>query len=407
MIKRYILILLLVLAFVKSYSQNESLQTDTVLHKLLIDDVLSSKPFQMTYFAVPLFVTGSMYDYHHLEYRDFKRNFFKDFSTNIDDYLQFSPIAITYALKVCGVESKSSWKELILSSAFAYAIAFGSAKTLKANIYYKRPDATGNNSFPSGHTTFAFMNAHILAKEYGEKSWLFALAAYSLSSTTGIMRVMNERHWLGDVVAGAGLGVLSTEVAYLLKDAIMGNKSQTFVPTVEESREEKPSFVAINTTFNHSLNNYKLNNNRELNINDGAAVGFESAYFYHKFFGVGISADHSSYKSAKINMWQDSTLSFYYSGINHYFSYPIYHRMFLGAKIGAGISRNIENTLLDGIIESQYRLRYNLGASLSFWVKRNTFLRFFADYTHSQLKIEDKDNHFRTINLGAAAAFHF
>jgi membrane-associated phospholipid phosphatase len=36
-----------------------------------------------------------------------------------------------------------------------------------------------------------------------------------MASLIGIARVYNNRHWVSDVVAGAGIGILSTKIVYL------------------------------------------------------------------------------------------------------------------------------------------------------------------------------------------------
>jgi len=51
-------------------------------------------------------------------------------------------------------------------------------------------------------------------KELREKSKLFSVLAYSLASVTGILRILNNKHWLPDVMLGAGIGILSTNLSY-------------------------------------------------------------------------------------------------------------------------------------------------------------------------------------------------
>ncbi|MCQ2327670.1 MAG: phosphatase PAP2 family protein [Bacteroidales bacterium] len=372
------------------------------------DKVLTFKPVEVLYKGTPLLVEGILMKEHQIDFRDFSYTHFPNFSTDIDTYTQFAPLGLTYALKLCGVESKSSWKDLVFATAFSYALGFGTIKAIKNSVYEKRPDISGNNSFPSGHTGIAFLNAQILCREYGQTSWWIPAIGYSFASATGIMRVMQNRHWIGDVVAGAGLGILATETSYFLKDLFLyREESPRFFPSIEESKEEKPSFVDIAVTFNHSFNKYKLSNNTFLDILDGAGTGIEATYFYNKHIGTGILADYSAYKLKNPNIHSDSTMSFYFAGLSQYFSFPICHRVYLGARAGVGINHIAKNNILNGIVPSQFMMRYNLGLNLSFWVQRNALLRFFADYTHSDLEIENQTLDFKTINLGAGAAFHF
>jgi membrane-associated phospholipid phosphatase len=52
-------------------------------------------------------------------------------------------------------------------------------------------------------------------KEFGEKSIWFSVGAYSCATTVAVLRVVHNAHWISDVVAGAGFGILSTEFIYL------------------------------------------------------------------------------------------------------------------------------------------------------------------------------------------------
>ena len=117
---------------------------------------------------------------------------------------------------------------------------FGAVTTLKYTTDQVRPDGSSANSFPSGHTANAFFGATILAKEYADKSVLIAIGGYSVATATGALRILNNRHWASDVLAGAGIGILSGEVAYIvypwLKDKLGRNgknRSVVFVPTYD------------------------------------------------------------------------------------------------------------------------------------------------------------------------------
>ena len=45
--------------------------------------------------------------------------------------------------------------------------------------------------------------------------WI-GVAGYAVAAGTGFFRMYNNRHWLTDVLAGAGIGILSAEIAYWL-----------------------------------------------------------------------------------------------------------------------------------------------------------------------------------------------
>ena len=77
-----------------------------------------------------------------------------------------------------------------------------------------RPDG-GPHSFPSGHTANAFLGAHVAWKEFKDSCPVLAYSGYALATFVACSRLYNNRHWVADVIAGAGFGILSVELAYL------------------------------------------------------------------------------------------------------------------------------------------------------------------------------------------------
>ena len=64
-------------------------------------------------------------------------------------------------------------------------------------------------SFPSGHTSNAFLGAHMAYKEFKDSSPILAYSGYAIAAFVAGSRLYNNRHWVADVVAGAGFGILS------------------------------------------------------------------------------------------------------------------------------------------------------------------------------------------------------
>lgn len=132
-----------------------------------------------------------------------------------DDYLQYVPIAAYSALDFTGVKAKHNFLERTVVAATSYIFMAAIVNVMKFTIPVLRPDGSAWNSFPSGHTATAFTGAHLLFREYKETSPWIGIAGYATATTIGVMRMLNKRHWLSDVAAGAGIGILSVELSYL------------------------------------------------------------------------------------------------------------------------------------------------------------------------------------------------
>jgi len=134
----------------------------------------------------------------------------------IDDFTQHAPATAVYALNIAGVRGKHRFIDRTLIFGTSYLIMGASVKVLKNNITVKRPDNVSKNSFPSGHTATAFMGAEFLYQEYKDVSIWYGISGYLVAASTGFLRIHNNKHWFSDVVAGAGIGILSTKIAYWL-----------------------------------------------------------------------------------------------------------------------------------------------------------------------------------------------
>lgn len=173
------------------------------------------------------------------------------FAAHIDDYLQFAPVMAVYGLNLAGIKGKHSIVAVTGLFLLSEGIMNGSVHTLKSITARERPNHSGFNSFPSGHTANAFAMAELLNQEYKEVSPWYGYAGYTVATATGILRMYNNKHWLSDVVAGAGFGILSTKVAYILYPKLKrlvlgkGEHNYTFIPAYQQ----KTIGFAFNATF--------------------------------------------------------------------------------------------------------------------------------------------------------------
>lgn len=148
------------------------------------------------------------------EVRDFLNEWRGDHRTEVDDYLQYVPLASVYGFSLLGAEAKHNYIDRTLELATAYVAVGVIVNGIKYTVRAPRPDGSSNNSFPSGHTSTTFMGAELVRIEYGEEHPWLAVGAYTIAAATGVLRVYNERHWFTDVFAGAGVGILSARIGY-------------------------------------------------------------------------------------------------------------------------------------------------------------------------------------------------
>ena len=147
-----------------------------------------------------------------------------EFEMKFDDYLQYAPWAAHLAMGACGVKGVSKNRYQVLTAdALAAVMMAATVKGLKICVNRTRPNGE-EESFPSGHTAKAFMGATLLAHEYGHRSVWIPIAGYTAATATGVMRVLNNRHHLSDVVVGAAVGILTAELAYWATDAIFNDR---------------------------------------------------------------------------------------------------------------------------------------------------------------------------------------
>ena len=171
---------------------------------------------------------------------DIRTKLGRDFHFKIDDYFQYVPIAEMYLADVFHIEAKNHWfdqtKYLVISNMITAAITHA----LKRTTLKTRPDFSTEHSFPSGHTSFSFTNASVLMHEFKDSTPVLAYSGYFFSTTTAAFRVLNNRHWLSDVLVGAGIGILVTEIVYYFEplknfNPFKKNNNINFAPVINQN----------------------------------------------------------------------------------------------------------------------------------------------------------------------------
>lgn len=121
-----------------------------------------------------------------------------------DDWATASDVGVgSLVLWSIGVPAIKGDTQGALQAGASDAVAFGLAQGLKQAFPEQRPDGSGNDSFPSGHTATAFAAATSILERRGPGEGIPALA---LASFVGLARVQADKHHWYDVVAGAAIG---------------------------------------------------------------------------------------------------------------------------------------------------------------------------------------------------------
>jgi membrane-associated phospholipid phosphatase len=199
---------------------------DTTLHKYQTPPDATRQPWYrgklVRASVVPAVLIGygiSVYDDHGFyssrrAQADLQRNF-PNFNNHLDNYLQYAPYLELGAVLAFGVDGRNDRVNLALIVAKSELLMLGMTEITKRATHHLRPDGSDHRSFPSGHTSQAFLAASIVHTELRDKSQWYGVGAYAVATTVGAFRMLNNKHWESDVFAGAGYGILAAHLAYL------------------------------------------------------------------------------------------------------------------------------------------------------------------------------------------------
>lgn len=224
--KNQLLLLLLLLFVIPSISQEDTTAVDvkTVakIDQIPIGLPAESNPKRVTFFsrawapiALSLISIDLMRGSTKYGLQTLARSFVADtFRTSVDDWIHYAPIVTMYAADLFKVPAKNTvWNQtkfLVISEAVTAGIVW----SLKVGLGVLRPDSTTFTAYPSGHTSQAFVQSQVLFNEFRATAPLLAASGFLFSTTTGALRVLNNRHWVPDILLGAGIGMLVTNAVY-------------------------------------------------------------------------------------------------------------------------------------------------------------------------------------------------
>jgi hypothetical protein len=305
------------------------------------------------------------------------------------------PLAANWALKSAGIKSRSKTERMLTANAMALAISFGTSEALKHTIREGRPDMSNLNSFPSGHTSFAFVSATILSREYGYISPWVTIGGYTTAASTELLRIHHNKHWMNDLYMGAGIGVMSTNLAYFLTDKIFGadaiNKPELRRRDVERLLKfnEKPSgftFVSGTEIGDHTI---RFDDAR---IKTGASfsAGADVAYFITQkvaaeFITRVVNAQAKVFDTP--NIFTGGHLNIYHFDLGAKMSWPYALGKRLSTRAFAGMRHMNGDCLTDGTksytIPNETKFELGAGVTYDCLDTQNYAWGFTCDYYHT------------------------
>lgn len=375
-----------------------------------MDNIGQKRLFQATYLGLPLIATGLLEKHFDDKFRRLRNGVMPEFDYRLDNYTQMAPAAILLGLKAAGVPSRSSWGRMLVSDAISIALMTGVVQGLKHTTDVARPDGTNKQSFPSGHTATAFMTATMLSKEYGHISPWVSVGAYSVATATGLMRMANNKHWLSDVMVGAGIGILSTEFGYWIADAFMKDKGLNIRELQEEERlgRNNPSFLGLYMGFNVPLSKFHTDGGTTYQAATGTVLGVEGAYFFNRNLGFGGRTTFSNIQLiVNDTASPDNTVNFYTFCLGPYFSLPLTLRWTVDTKLLATLTQYNTTKIENNYIQCDTGLGIGTGFSINYRVKKHFGFGLFSDYNIQPAHSQNCRAYVHTLTLGTKAAIRF
>ena len=390
----------------------------SIIKEAILEDSLAREEMRFNRDGILMPVRGLIQTFTHRDFNNLPGPFRESGSaTRWGDYgLALSPLAATWIMKACGVKSRSTTRRMLTSNAMAVGLTVGVTQLLKNTVSETRPDGTSTSSFPSMHASLAFMGATILSREYGHISPWITIGGYTAATGTQMLRIGHNAHWMNDIAMGAGIGVVSTHLAYFLTDRLIGDKGIRRMPF-------SPSELAQLQAWNHRPSGFRLisgteTNGRSLDVTDFAeaeagfdmtgvtlrssasiTAGFEAEWFLTD--NIYLSAiGRSTMSQAKLQIpdnnitaWGEQ-IHIYHGNISAGWILPLTKEVHIGARTLWGVRYNegvIFRRVAEGMqlgepllnIKSQLRPEGGVGIIIDMLQSHNQAVGFTIDYLHT------------------------
>lgn len=244
-----IIILLIIYVLVPGISYSQQTDSDTTESKSVYHFRKWAVPGVLL--ATGLYILTDDAQINRFEIVEERNEYLPGFQNKLDNYLQFAPAAAALGMSVSGVKGKDGTGNMVLKLAKAELIMMAVVYPLKSLTKGARPDNGAPTTFPSGHTAQAFVAASFLDEQYRHKSVWISIAGYATATGVGVSRMLNNRHWISDVFAGAGIGIASYQLSSLTHRYKWKNKNATafIMPWINPSPQGKLTGVTYVATF--------------------------------------------------------------------------------------------------------------------------------------------------------------
>lgn len=115
---------------------------------------------------------------------------------------------------------KPALPRLVTNFGISSLARWGIVDLMKHNIHEMRPDRSANNSMPSRHAVWAYGMATTVSNYLIPYSPFWGVGAHAVAAGIGFERMIDHKHYAGDVLAGAGIGIgtsiLSDQITRLI-----------------------------------------------------------------------------------------------------------------------------------------------------------------------------------------------
>lgn len=388
------------------------------IQQFLTEDSLIHEEMRLNRDGLLMPVRGLIQTFTHRNFNNLPGPYREKGNHRWGDYgVALSPLAATWIMKACGVKSRSTTRRMLTANGMALGMTVGLTQLLKSTVTEERPDGSNNNSFPSMHASLAFMGATVLSREYGHISPWITIGGYTAATGTQMLRIGHNAHWMNDIFMGAGIGVVSTHLAYFLTDKIIGEKgirrmslSSSELAQLQAWNYRPSGFQLVSGTETNARSldvaDFAESANTSLDLTDiklrssaSITAGFEAEWFLTDnlfLSAIGrytMSQAKLQFPTDDISAWGEQ-IHIYHGDLAAGWVYPIAKDMRFGVRTLWGVRYNEGVTfrrVAEGMqlgdpllrIKSQLRPAGGAGIVIDMLQSHNQTVGFSIDYLHT------------------------